>query len=84
MLAVELHRLRIEQQVHERAILEEVADRVGGLAVLREKAIEVLMDRVDHVVEVFTVGGVTGSGPLGSRKGAAGWFRLRSRFPSRR
>ena len=52
---LELHRRRIEQQVHVRRGLEELAERILLLAGRFEKGVEVVVDRLDDLVEPLAV-----------------------------
>ena len=53
MRTVELDRLRIEQEVHVGRGLEELADRIGGLTRRGEEGVEIVVDRLDHLVEAI-------------------------------
>ena len=52
---LELHRRRIEQQVHVRRGLEELAQRIGRSRRRFEKGVEIVVDRLDHLVEPLAV-----------------------------
>ena len=60
VLALEFHRLGVEQEVEKGRGLEELPDRVGLLAVLLEKRVEVGVKRPDHFVEAAAIALVAG------------------------
>jgi ribosome assembly protein YihI (activator of Der GTPase) len=56
MRPAELNGLRIEEQVHEGGRLEELANRIGTLSCRGQEFVEVIVDRLDHLVEARSKG----------------------------